>query len=96
MEEQRKKLRKAVLFLINFRPTDYPKPPTLFPNQMLDYSNIHRNLELSIEHFDAFREAFLTVLTRLSRAIDDCDVDAWRAILDAGIAYMNEPRRQTM
>ena len=55
----------------------------------------HQTLRLLPEHFDAFREAFLTELARQSK-VDDYHVDAWRAVLDAGIAYMNKwPGRRT-
>ena len=45
-------------------------------------------LGLKPEHFAAFRDAFLIALSRQKPRPDNYAVDAWRAILDAGIAYM--------
>jgi hypothetical protein len=84
MEEQRRKLRKAIGVVLNFRLKDDPNP-------MSEYAEGHRKFELSPEYFVAFREAFLTELGKLRPRVDDYDVDSWRAILDAGITYMNEP-----
>jgi serine/threonine protein kinase len=83
LEVQRKKLHKAVGVLLNFRRGDKPNP-------MSQYAEDHQEYRLRPEYFDAFREAFLTELARLKPMVDAYDVDAWRAVLDAGIPYMKE------
>jgi serine/threonine protein kinase len=82
LQQQRDKLHRAVGALLNFRPKDDPNP-------LSEYAESHQTLRLLPEHFDAFREAFLTELARQSK-VDDYHVDAWRAVLDAGIAYMTK------
>ena len=81
MEEQQKKLHAAAGVLLNFRPTDDPNP-------MSGHATSHHALGLKPEHFAAFRDAFLVALSRQKPRPDNYAVDAWRAILDAGIAYM--------
>ena len=81
MEEQQKKLHAAAGVLLNFRPTDDPNP-------MSGHATSHHALGLKPEHFAAFRDAFLIALSRQKPRPDNYAVDAWRAILDAGIAYM--------
>lgn len=83
MDEQHKKLHAAVGQLLNFRPTDYPNP-------MLRHAESHERLGLQPKHFEHFRDAFLTALSR--KKADNYAMDAWRAIFDAGIAYMTTKR----
>jgi len=87
MEEQQKKLHAAAGQLLNFRPTDDPNP-------MSPYASRHRELGLKPEHFVAFRDAFLVALSNQKPRPDSYAVDAWRAILDAGIAYMTADERR--
>jgi hemoglobin-like flavoprotein len=87
MEEQHKKLHEAAGVLLNFRPTDDPNP-------MSRHAADHHALGLQLEHFTAFRAAFLTALSRQKPKPDRYAVDAWRAILDAGIAYMTTHDRR--
>jgi hemoglobin-like flavoprotein len=81
MEEQQEKLHEAAGQLLNFRPTDDPNP-------MSPHASRHRERGLKPEHFTAFRDAFLTALSKQKPKPDSYAVDAWRAILDAGIVYM--------
>jgi hemoglobin-like flavoprotein len=81
MEEQHEKLHEAAGVLLNFRPTDDPNP-------MSRHATSHQALGLKPEHFAAFRDAFLAALSMQKPKPDSYAVDAWRAILDAGIAYM--------
>jgi hemoglobin-like flavoprotein len=81
MEEQHKKLHEAAGVLLNFRPTDDPNP-------MSRRAASHHALGLQLQHFTAFRDAFLAALSKQKPKPDSYAVDAWRAILDAGIAYM--------
>lgn len=83
MDEQHKKLHAAVGQLLNFRPTDYPNP-------MSRHAESHERLGLQPKHFERFRDAFLTALSR--KKADNYAMDAWRAIFDAGIAYMTTKR----
>jgi hypothetical protein len=87
MEEQRKKLHAAAGVLLNFRPADDPNP-------LSGHAISHHALGLQAEHFVAFREAFLTALSKQKPKPDRYAVDAWRAILDAGIAYMTTAGEQ--
>ena len=87
MEEQRKKLHAAAGVLLNFRPTDDPNP-------MHGHAAAHHALGLQPEHFAAFREAFLTALSKQKPKPDGYAVDAWRAILDDGIGYMTTAGEQ--
>jgi hemoglobin-like flavoprotein len=84
MDEQYEKLRATVGKLLSFRPTDYP-------NSMLPYAASHERLGLQPKHFEGFRDAFLTALSSQKKA-DNSAMDAWRAIFDAGIAYMTKKR----
>ena len=84
MDEQHKKLHTAVGKLLNFRPTDYPNP-------MSQHVESHERLGLQPKHFEGFRDAFLTALSSQKKA-DNYAMDAWRAIFDAGIAYMTTKR----
>jgi hemoglobin-like flavoprotein len=81
MEQQQEKLHEAAGQLLNFRPTDDPNP-------MSPHASRHRARGLKLEHFMAFRDAFLAALSMQRFKPDSYAVDAWRAILDAGIAYM--------
>jgi hemoglobin-like flavoprotein len=81
MDEQRKKLHEAAGALLNFRATDDPNP-------MSRYAVSHHAFALQPEHFAAFRDAFLAALSKRKPKVDSYAVDAWRAILDAAIAYM--------
>ena len=85
MDEQHKKLRAAVGKLLSFRPTDYP-------NSMSPHAASHERLGLQPKHFEAFRDAFLTALSSQKKKADNYVMDAWRAIFDAGIAYMTTKR----
>jgi hemoglobin-like flavoprotein len=87
MEEQQKKLHEAAGVLLNFRPTDDPHP-------MSRHATSHHALGLQPEHFTAFRDAFLSALLKQKPKPDSYAVDAWRAILDAGIAYMTTPDKR--
>jgi hemoglobin-like flavoprotein len=87
MEEQQKKLHAAAGMLLNFRPSDDPNP-------MSPHASSHRELGLRPEHFTAFRDAFLVALSKQKPKPDSYAVDAWRAILDAGIAYMTVDERR--
>jgi hemoglobin-like flavoprotein len=87
MEEQQKKLHEAAGVLLNFRPTDYPNP-------MSRHATNHHALGLQLEHFTVFRDAFLKALSKQKPKPDSYAVDAWRAILDAGIAYMTTPDKR--
>jgi hemoglobin-like flavoprotein len=87
MDLQRKKLHDAIGVLINFRARDYPNP-------MLRHATQHQELDLRPEYFDAFRDAFLTVLKQLELEVNEHAIDAWRAIFDTGIAYMTTARRK--
>jgi hemoglobin-like flavoprotein len=84
MDEQYKKLHAAVGKLLSFRPTDYPNP-------MSRHAASHERLGLQPKHFEGFRDAFLTALSSQKKA-DNYAMDAWRAIFDAGIAYMTTKR----
>jgi hemoglobin-like flavoprotein len=84
MDEQYEKLRATVGKLLSFRPTDYP-------NSMLPYAASHERLGLQPKHFEDFRDAFLTALSSQEKS-DNYAIDAWRAIFDAGIAYMTTKR----
>jgi len=87
MDEQKKKLHEAAGVLLNFRPTDDPNP-------MFRHATGHHALGLRPEHFEAFREAFLTALSKQKPKPDGYAVDAWHALLDAGIAYMTTAGKQ--
>jgi len=84
MDEQYEKLHAAVGKLLNFRPTDDPNP-------MSRHAESHERLGLQPKHFEGFRDAFLTALSSRKTA-DNYAMDAWRAIFDAGIAYMTTKR----
>ena len=84
MDEQHRKLHTAVGKLLSFRPTDYPNP-------MSQHVESHERLGLQPKHFEGFRDAFLTALSSQKKA-DNYAMDAWRAIIDAGIAYMTTKR----
>jgi hypothetical protein len=79
-EEQCRKLHDAVGVLLNFRPED---PQNL---EMSNYARRHHTLGLTSQDFAAFREAFIDTL--IKERIDGYGIDAWRAILNAGVAYM--------
>ena len=83
MDEQYKKLHAAVGKLLNFQPTDNP-------NLMSQHAASHERLGLQPKHFEGFRDAFLTALSR--KKADNYAMDAWRSIFDAGIAYMTTKR----
>src|SRR5262249_36588207 len=80
LEEQYRKLHDAVDALLAFRPEDKQH------RDVLRYTQRHRVLGLTPEHFSAFREAFIDTLLR--RGFDEYAIDAWRAILNAGVVYM--------
>ena len=53
---------------------------------MSNYAEKHRALDVQQKYFLAFREAFLDTVAQMK--VDDYAIDAWRAILNAGIGYM--------
>jgi hemoglobin-like flavoprotein len=79
-DEQRQKLHEAVGVLLTFRPED---PQNL---EMSNYALRHRTLGVISEDFAAFRKAFIDTL--IEQRIDGYGIDAWRAILNVGVAYM--------
>jgi hemoglobin-like flavoprotein len=80
-KEQHQKLHEAVGVLLTFRPED---PQNL---EMSNYARRHRALGLTSQDFAAFREAFIDTL--IKERIDGYGIDAWRAIFNAGVAYMS-------
>jgi serine/threonine protein kinase len=77
---QHQKLKQAVGVLLNFRPEDFQNI------SMATYAEQHGKLGIHEEYFIAFRDAFIETL--LKTGVDSYGIDAWRAVLNAGIRYM--------
>ena len=82
VSNQSRKLNNAMVDIFNFH--RHMKPSTLDR-----HIQPHCEMGLDIGHFNAFREAFLGAL-RKSPRMDDYSEDAWRALLDPALAYMQE------
>jgi hypothetical protein len=85
-EVQCQKLKEAIGVLLNFRPEDVRNPG------MSVYAKLHHTRGIQSEYFLAFREAFIDTLNNAK--VDNYGVDAWRAILNAGIVYMTGSLKQ--
>jgi serine/threonine protein kinase len=82
MEAQYKKLDGAVQHLFHF-------DRGIELTSLDQLAEMHREFDLTAEHFDLFREAFLKALHE-AKITDPYSRDAWRAILDPALAFMSE------
>ncbi|MEM8657660.1 MAG: globin domain-containing protein, partial [Pseudomonadota bacterium] len=80
-----RKLDRAILYLINFRPEDMAHEPTI----LTGIRESHAKYGLLEQDFDNFAECLLDALHHVGETSEETQ-EAWRTTLAPGLAYMKD------